>query len=479
MERIEIALEGREQRDGLRQFYEACLDAAQSDGCDKIASICLRVRHVDPLAVLDSIYEKDAEHFYLENSQRCWAIAGAEAIAGRDLRGAERFAQARAFAREWDAHIIAIGDSQLPLAGPLFFVTLPFFAEGSDEEPNGLTTGCGRIFIPTWQVARRGGDYIAVANARIAPDTDIEPLVERLWAAHARFRAESYQGPESPQAGELLSTREVGPENGFANNVRSALGAIADGRYEKIVLARAQDLEFAGALRPLQVVHRLRQRFPACYAFSHQDPAGRSFIGATPERLIAIENGRFYTEAIAGSAPRAGNPQEDAYLARALLESNKDLREHQFVIDSIVRRLGGLGIIPEPLRAPELLQLANVQHLRTPIEGALPADRHLLDLAAVLHPTPALGGVPRENALADIRALEPFERGLFGGLLGWFDPLGNGEFAVGIRSAALRGNRARLFAGAGIVAGSDPERELAETVMKMNALLEAITAISR
>jgi menaquinone-specific isochorismate synthase len=161
-------------------------------------------------------------------------------------------------------------------------------------------------------------------------------------------------------------------------------------------------------------------------------------------------------------------------LARQLLTSDKDLREHQHVVASILRRLADLGLKPDSEAQPGLLVLPNVQHLCTPLSGPITDDTHILDLAETLHPTPALGGAPREKALPDIAAWEPFDRGLFGGLVGWVDTQGQGELAVGIRSALVEGSHARLFAGAGIVKGSDPELEFQETSLKMEALLRCI-----
>jgi menaquinone-specific isochorismate synthase len=156
------------------------------------------------------------------------------------------------------------------------------------------------------------------------------------------------------------------------------------------------------------------------------------------------------------------------------LASEKDRREHAFVLESIRRRLDPLGITIEHADAPGLLRLANVQHLHTPVRGALPAGVTLLDVLATLFPTPAVGGTPRAAALACIRELETFPRGLYGGTLGWLNARGGGEFLVGIRSARVREDRAWVYAGAGIVAGSNPDREWTETELKARAMLDAL-----
>jgi menaquinone-specific isochorismate synthase len=182
-----------------------------------------------------------------------------------------------------------------------------------------------------------------------------------------------------------------------------------------------------------------------------------------------------HTAALAGSAPRGTSPSEDAALAQKLLLSDKDLREHRLVLDSIISCLGDLHLQMEHAAQPRLLGLANVHHLQTPLSATLPAGTHILDLVARLHPTPAVGGSPQVPALAAIDRLESFDRGLYAGPQGWVDHRGGGEFFVGLRSALIEGRSATVYAGAGIVAGSNPDKEFAETEFKFKALLEALT----
>jgi menaquinone-specific isochorismate synthase len=179
------------------------------------------------------------------------------------------------------------------------------------------------------------------------------------------------------------------------------------------------------------------------------------------------------TDALAGSAPRGKTFIEDADLAKRLLNSEKENHEHQVVIDFITQRLYHLGIVPQ-LLAPQLRQLSNIQHLWTPISAKVPANVNPLEIVAELHPTPAVAGVPRDVACEAINRYENFERGLYAAPLGWVDYQGNSEFIVGIRSALIDSDRARLYAGAGIVAGSDPDKELAEIQLKLQALLKAL-----
>ncbi len=458
----------------LLQFLKLCQGEAKARKHPQLASISLRVKHIDPLAVLESIYEPGERHFYLERPQTEEALAGAEAVLEHTCSGADRFASCRDFARQVLEHTIAIGDLEMPFAGPHFFGGFTFFDE---EEKDATSFAPAGFFVPRWQVGRRQGESVAVANALVEETTPLEPLVAKILGAHGKFSSFEYgeHGPQGSGSHPGYQLEEMGGADWFEQAVEDALHRIDDGAYEKIVLARAIHLRREDTpFEPLNVLNALREKYPSCYAFSLANGKGQSFIGATPERLLKVARQRLFTEALAGSAPRGNSAREDARLGAALLASDKNVREHLMVIDSISRRLRSLNIQPSVAEQSRLLRLSNVQHLLTPIEAPLPQDRHLLDVLAVLHPTPAVGGMPRIAAREDIRRLEPFSRGLYAGTSGWFDHRGNGEMIVNIRSALMDGPRARVYAGAGIVRGSDPQKEKEETDLKLKALLEAL-----
>ena len=475
MEIIETTRHRRPDREELKMFLGACRDAAEEDEHFKIASITLKTRALDPLAVLESIYERGVHHFYVEHPSDDWALAGAEPVVLATFSGDDRLHSVKAWVDDVLAHTVAVGDLDVPMAGPHFYAGVSFEAELTREAAFPPAT----VYLPRWQVARRGAETTAVANFRVEQDADLEALTTRLWSAYEKFTTFAYDDTPAPEPSILQSHAEVGPSEGYQDRVRRALSIIARGDCEKIVVARAVDYEFDRSFRPLVTLAGLRERFRRCYAFSFENAAGQSLIGASPERLVAVREGRLQTEALAGTAPRGSGAREDARLGQALLESDKDQREHAHVVASIERRLAGLGVRMDPAPEPVLSVLPNVQHLRTPLSAPLPPSVHLLDLVGALHPTPAVGGVPREKATAVIRDLEPFARELYAGAIGYFDHLGEGEFFVGLRSGLIDGKRARLFAGAGIVAGSDPEAEFGETEMKFEALREAIAGSCR
>jgi menaquinone-specific isochorismate synthase len=459
--------------DALLAFLAQCRAAAVRDGHAKLVSISLTVDALDPLAVLESIFEPGEPHFYTERPAIETAIAGAEIAVAHEAAGPDRFASVQRWRQETLEHAIAVGDVTAPFGGPHFFAGFTF----RDQVEAGESFPAAFAFVPRWQVALAGATTTAVANLLVTPDADLGALALRVWRAHQKFRGLGVQDTVEPATEARPAPRFVTREAGdYPAAVARALQRIAAGEFTKIVLARAQDLTADQPLHPLQMLNGLRQRFPDCYAFSFAHGGGPSFIGASPERLVRVSQGRLETEALAGSMRRGSTASEDVALGAALLRSEKERREHREVLDDIVARLTPLGLGPEFPANPQIRRLANVQHLHTPVQAVLPEAVHLLDVLAAMHPTPAVGGSPREAALAGMRELEGFPRGLYGGAIGWLNSRGGGEFFVGIRSAIVEGAQARAYAGAGIVAGSTPDKEFAETELKFKAMLDAFVA---
>lgn len=458
--------------EALRGFLEQCQAVAAAKCHPQLVSISLEVAALDPLAVLESIFEPGERHFYVERPAEGLAIAGAEAVLVFTASGQDRFEACQRFVDETLSHTIAVGDVAAPFGGPHFFHGFAFFDQVEENEPFDAAS----VFVPRWQVGSRDGRTVAVANLVLDHVTPLDPLVQRVWRARQKFEAFDYSAPDFPtdRTGLPVTVVEVGVPGSYERAVAQAVSRISRGEFQKIVLARAKDLSRPLRFHPLEVLNGLRERFRDCYAFSVANGRGQSLIGASPERLIQVEKGILLTEALAGSARRGASASEDAAIAAALLRSEKDLAEHDYVVKAISRRLAPMGVQLELSARPGLKRLANVQHLHTPIRAQLPPGVRLLDALGRLHPTPAVGGSPREAAVPCIRKLESFPRGLYAGALGWIDSRGEGEFFVALRSALIDGSNARLYAGAGIVAGSQPEKELAETELKFRALMDAL-----
>jgi menaquinone-specific isochorismate synthase len=458
--------------DALNLFLSECRDVAAQSGRPTLVSITIQVESLDPLAVLESIFEPGERHFFAERPSEGWAIAGAESVLSFSASGSGRFETCQRFIDRVLEDTVAVGEQGVPFGGPHFFAAFSFHDSVTPGEP--FEAAC--VFVPRWQVAHRDGRTTAVANLVVEGDSPVEALSAKVLNAHAKFRSFDFQAPGVPSesSGPAASVDEVGGRRSYEAAVSRALERIGKGEIEKIVLARAKDVRAPAELHPLEILNGLRQRFPDCNSFSVANGRGQSFIGASPERLLRVEDGVVLTEALAGSADRGATASEDASLGNRLLHSEKDIREQRIVLDSIVRSLAPLGLDLRYSARPLLKRLSNVQHLHTPVEARLPKGVRLLDMLARLHPTPAVGGTPREVAVPLIAQLEAFPRGLYGGAIGWIDARGGGEFIVALRSALVDGPRARMYAGAGIVDGSSPENELAETELKFRAMQDAL-----
>ncbi len=414
------------------------------------------VPELDALAVLETL-DESAPRGYFENPSRKRAHAAGSALLQWRGRGENRFESADQWLRALDAQLYCVGQR------PRIIATFPFY-------PGTIESGAdARLFLPAWQVVTEN-DITMVTLAEVAAPG----CAARLALRAEGFRKFAYRStPPSPRAAVPTVLSEVGGA-WFPSAVSRATELIKEGSFEKIVLTRAFDWRRSEPFSLYATLHRLRRGNPPCHTFLVDEPDG-ALVGATPETLLSLFDGSVRSESVAGTTRRGESASEDASLAEALLTSEKDLREHSAVTASILRRLRMVGVLAATSRHPELLRLGNVMHLRTPIEGTMPPDRRFLEVAGELHPTPAVGGKPRALALPFIPGFEPHDRGLYTGAVGWVGSDGlTGKLFVALRCARLRGAEARAFAGAGIVAGSDPAAESIETEMKLRTILEAL-----
>lgn len=261
----------------------------------------------------------------------------------------------------------------------------------------------------------------------------------------------------------------------WRRSVADLVGVIRAGAMEKAVLARSVTVRTDIAARPFDLVSLLRDGYPNSYTFGWQE-GDSVFIGASPELLVARTGSHIMANPLAGSAARGSDDQHDAQLGHALTASHKDQREHTLVVEDMRSRLepitAELTVPPRPV----LRKFPTVQHLSTEVTGRLAAPRSVVELADLLHPTPAVGGTPRDESLLYLDKVEEIDRGWYAGGVGWCDTGGDGEVAVALRCGLLRGTTAYLFAGAGIVADSDPDEELFETRLKFRPMLDLLSA---
>ncbi len=272
----------------------------------------------------------------------------------------------------------------------------------------------------------------------------------------------------SPVAARVAGT--VPAEAVWRDAVADAVARLRSHELDKVVLARALDVEAEAPVDPRVVASRLAARFPSCFTY-----VCAGLVGASPELLVRRTGRHAESLVLAGSMRRGATADEDGELERALATSAKDLHEHRLAVESVCEVFDRLATDVESDSEPQVLRLPNVIHLATHVQAWLPAPApSALAVAASLHPTAAVGGTPRGAALDLIRRLEAAPRDRYAGPVGWVDAQGDGEFALALRCAQLDGATARLWAGAGVVAESDPDAEVAETTVKLEAALSAI-----
>ncbi len=336
-----------------------------------------------------------------------------------------------------------------PGCGPVVLAALPF----DRGAPATLT-------IPAWTVGRdvTGRRWLTTVTSPGARDADLNPSLEML------ADLPPYTPPDSFT---LVSPR---PHDEWAELVAVTVAAVRGGRFDKVVLAREVRVTANRHFLPADILRRLNTLYPSCMVFSTG-----TFLGASPELLVSRQGRRVRSHPMAGTVARSGDPHADAVLTGLLLESAKEREEHRLVVDEVAAALRPVCRALDVPSVPTIVGLRNVSHLGTLIEGELEGDSvTALELVSRLHPTPAVAGSPTAAAVSYLGGVEGFDRGCYAGPVGWMDSRGDGEWAVAVRSAEVQGNTARLFAGVGVVSDSDPASELAETQLKLQALLAAV-----
>jgi menaquinone-specific isochorismate synthase len=414
----------------------------------RVTSRTRRIADVDALAVLDAA-DGDVRFYWAEDGVQVVGI-GAGIVVTAD--GPDRVRTVRARTDAIFANVDhTAADDVPPDARPRVFGGFAF----DDRTP-------------------REGRWDAFAGACF-----ILPKRQILWTPDGAFETVNDvtgADPESTHKPTGRPTRSEAPEKErehWDRCVQTIVQQLEDGTVGKVVLARAERRPARHHLA--RVLERLATVDDPMFRFLVEPAPGHAFYGATPEILVRLEDRRLVTTALAGSMPRGQTPAEDSALGRILMSSAKDSLEHELVVSYMLEHLANAQATQIQHHPRRLLKLSHVQHLETPIEAIVPEGTHVLDLVKRFHPTPAVGGIPRDASLALIRRLETFSRGWYAGAVGWFDAAGHGVFATAIRSALTTPEATWLFAGAGIVAGSNPEAEWKETEIKLRLMDQALT----
>jgi menaquinone-specific isochorismate synthase len=434
-----------------------------------LVSVTVPVEGIDPCAVVFASRLASDHWFCWEQPDRGFALAALGVAHGVTSRGDKRFEQIAHECLRLREGAVVDGPVGLPAgAGAVWTGGFAFDPEGAAAPPWSSFSPASMI-LPEVSLCRQGSSAFLTVNAVLSTDDDVAAVEARVAARIAALRDEPLPllDPHLTGRPEIRSVRSPSE---FERAVDEATVQIAKGEMSKVVLAREVTVEAVAAHDPAAVFGVLRVQFPSCFCFCCGTPEA-AFLGASPELLVRRSGAGASTVALAGSTRRSSDPAVDDHLGEQLLRSDKDRREQRIVAERIVRKLRPHAVWVETAPEPEVVKVANIQHLATPILAQLAESHSAIGLAGLLHPTPAVGGEPWSAAATTIAELERMDRGWYAGPVGWMDATEDGEFCVALRSALLRDREAHLFAGVGVVAGSDPAAELAETEVKLQALL--------
>lgn len=399
--------------------------------------------------------------FYWEQPARRCALAAVGAVREIRAAGPERF---RAASRAATALLSSIEARGCWNGG---HVVGGFgFSDHDSRDAGWHDFPAARLVLPELLWIRNAGQCVLTRVWEAGRERENDALLERV-------RAVAGSRPKVERRGlTLVTIAATGEQSQWRARVEAARALIAQGAARKVVIARRRELLADSVPDPARILAHACATRPACFSFWVRH-GGPSFVGSTPELLARRAGDRLEASALAGSAARGTNAAEDEHLGSALLACPKNAREHEMVVSAVRSALAGITERVTLPAQPGLLRLPEAQHLYTPMSGRLAQPLTVLEIAGLLHPTPAVCGVPRKTARTIIEHDEP-QRGWYAGAVGWMAASGDGELAVALRSALVDDRRITIWAGAGIVEGSDADTELAETEAKMTALFRSI-----
>lgn len=440
-----------------------------------LVSISERVSSIDPLVFLHYGRRVSNTSVFWERTDEPMALVGIGSALTLRPDSADRFGT---IVRSWAALVRGWRAATAPRLAdgpwPMMMGGFSFDPRQPHTSPVWDAFGESCMVLPAVQLTCQGDQTFLTYNLVLTNQEEqrsaayIEQLIEHIH----RLRALVFNLSPVRQHGlaRQPQIREAMPASEWQAIVASATDAIQQGAFQKTVLAREVVLHFDQPVAIEATLERLRNAFPSTtrFAITHGTSC---LLGASPERLVQLHNNQVVTAALAGSAPRGSTPEQDQQLGDALLGSAKDRGEHAAVVTMIREKLEPLCDHFQADEQPQLLKLANVQHLYTPIQGYLRQPATVLSLVEQLHPTPALGGYPVEQALAFIRDHEQLDRGWYAAPIGWMNADGDGDFCAAIRSALVQQDTVRLYGGCGIVAASDPATEYQESEWKLQVMI--------
>ncbi|MGM9988485.1 MAG: isochorismate synthase MenF [Bacillaceae bacterium] len=434
-------------------------------GQSVLLTVVKEVEHRDPL-LFYSLGKKETNRFFLYNELEKESVTGIGLCKCFKGNNEQRFNQieqeSRSFLQKGETVLVS-GENKIK---PFVFGGFSF-----DERESELWKGLdGATFIlPKFAYVHRKQHSYLMMNYLVETTTKIEDVLTPFYELE-----EEFNGTHTLAFMDCIieDEREVAKEQ-WLQSVEQMIQHIKDGKVKKVVAARELIVSTASSIDSLAILRQLQIQQPNSFIFAFQQ-GERCFVGATPERLMKVDNFHFSTMALAGTIKRGENEEKEEQYIEELLNDTKNLEEHQIVVDMILNELTNVAEKVSYGNKPTILKTPFLSHLYTPIYGQLKKGMTVFQLIPLLHPTPALGGFPKQDALEIIKTYEPLERGWYGAPIGWLDVDGNGDFVVAIRSALLVDKEAHLFAGCGIVEKSIPELELQETSLKFTPMLKAL-----
>lgn len=458
----------------LLQEASLALNKAKKVNHAILLSYSKQIESIDPLAFFSNGEKQYAgQRFFWSDSNSDLKIIGLgkEVIFQAEDNAENRF---RVIHEKWErfkndsCHIHDGSCSDIAAVGPLLFGGFSFDPK-EEIAPHWNHFSAGKFFVPAIMLTISSSGAFLTANRWTYGEEDAEQALRKLL----KSVSSANEAACSTKQGTKLNSIEEKNTREWMNAVRSATEEIKKKNYDKIVLAREVLATYEENIKLDHVIATLLHEQKTSYVYVVEEGA-QSFISASPERLIRKEGNSVSSSCIAGSIKRGQTDEEDEQLGRELLSDQKNRMEHQIVVNMINDAfLANCTAVKKPEK-PGLYKTKNIQHLYTPITGTINENASLFDLIHKLHPTPAVGGEPRELALEFIRNVEPMNRGWYAAPVGWIDCKDNGEFIVALRSGLIERNQARLFAGCGIVEDSDPEKEFEETQIKLRPMLSAL-----
>ncbi|MEO9885446.1 MAG: isochorismate synthase [Balneola sp.] len=441
-------------------------------------SLSFPIQKVDVLAVLEQNPHKNSFEYYWEKPSEHFSMAAAGEIQRIRTTGKNRFKEASCLGKDLIKQIYQFSKLTHSRAAPHLFGGFSFHDHNISKEWSQF--GASSFTLPKWSVISSGSLTLLTINLKIENNDTVESLstsiYDRLDDLNELCSVESYDiGPEFTNNHSIQIPNQDSPDfYKWQHAINLATEHISDKKYDKIVLARKLNIKINQQVCDTHILNRLRNQYPDCYSFLIRQDSESSFIGCTPERLASFNNDFILTEGLAGSTPRGKTASEDARLESELIKSQKDRNEHNFVINAISKNLKRYADSIHIPKFPSVKKLTNVQHLYTPIRAHIKNGVSKTEVLKNLHPTPAVGGFPREEAVPYITQFEDFDRGWYAAPIGWINTNGDGEFVVAIRSGLIKKDEVNFFAGCGIVEGSDPSKEWEETNLKFIPMLSAL-----